>query len=64
MTKRLGLMRSMQAAGPVLGHRLGGSHVAAVAMALGATHSTLTPYLAIPMVIIAMGARIFWGRRR
>ena len=30
-----------------------------------ATHYTLTPYLAVPLVVITMAARfVFWRRRR
>ena len=38
--------------------------MAAVALAAAATHSTLTPYVAIPLVIIAMALMIFRNRRR
>lgn len=38
--------------------------MAALAIAAAAAHSTLTPYLAIPIVVIAMGLRIFLWRRR
>jgi hypothetical protein len=48
-----------------VGDLSGGWIMAAIAIAAAATHSTLTPYLAIPIVVVAMGIRVFlWRRRR
>jgi hypothetical protein len=38
--------------------------MAAVAIAAAATHSTLTPYLAIPIAVIATATMIIRRRRR